>query len=127
MTDSITISAGNFTAEIYLGNFVMYQTLTKIRKLFKLIFSCPVENAEAIKQMKDTLNNIIAYTKANWRKASADYANNCHTIDAHGYGIPKKTQAKIDRPLITALKCTKAAYSRAIKIQKIFYKYKGEI
>ncbi len=110
MTDSITVSTGNFTAEIYPGNLIIYQTLTKIRKLFKLMFLYSYENAEAIRKTEEWITFAVKKAKGKWQEASVDYQNKWIFIDDKGYTIPE----------------VKANYERMLKIQTSFLKYKGE-
>ena len=122
----INIKADTFTATIDLNALPM-QLLSKIRKLFKLIFSHSYENAEAIQKTEDWFTFAVKNTKQKWQEASADYQNKWVFIDPHGYTIPAAKQQKINRPLIMAVKHAKANYERMLKIQASFLKYKGEI
>lgn len=96
-------------------------TLLKIRKLFKLILSAPQKNAEVIRTITSYLPREIAKAKAVYQKASKEYLDkHCPAFDSRGYCVPKAQQARINRPLISAVKKAKANFERAQKIQFIF-------
>jgi hypothetical protein len=120
MNNIIEIQAAEFHATIDLEKLPILP-LNKIRKLFRLIFMTRFDdNSEAIQTITDRLPEMIAEAKENWRRASKNYADHCHTTDARGYPIPSARQGTLDRPLISEVKKTKATFERMSKIQIMF-------
>lgn len=109
----------NFNATIDL-EMLPTLPLVKIRKLLKLVLSEPSRNAEAITITEAWLAAEVAKAKDVWTEASKDYQNNYQATYPDGSAIPEAQQRKINQPLISAVKKTKANFERTQKMQFIF-------
>ena len=112
MSDTIHIRNGTFEATIVLER-LPDMPLVNIRKLFKLMVS-DYRNDEARAVLEQYMAGAVASTKEAWRIASLEYTN--------GWKLKPGTnkEKRANKTLTARLKATKAAHTRAAKIQTIY-------
>lgn len=105
-------------------------SLANLKKLFALMFGEHWRNAEAIEQTELAIKACIDNAKAEWHESSKSYTDGYKTTD--DWFMPDKEKRLIERnnkKLLNAVKKSKKAYERFLKVQKTFeevkYKYIG--
>lgn len=123
---TVEFAYGDFHAVVTLENIPLLP-LHKIRKLFQLLLTEHFSgNSEAVETVELWLPQAIEKARNEWRQTSKNYADCCHTTDSHGYPPSKKQQARLDRPLISAMKKAKSDFERIQKIRLIFQEIKNK-
>ncbi|MEG0765033.1 MAG: hypothetical protein RR403_03220 [Pseudoflavonifractor sp.] len=116
MIDTITIRNGSFEAAIVLERLPS-MPLANIRKLFKLLLS-DYRNEDACRVLEEHMATTVSATKEAWRVASLEYT--------HGWKLSPSSgkDKRANNTLTTRLKATKAAHTRAAKIQTLYQSLK---
>lgn len=123
MAETFNIHSGPFHAEINPEK-LPDMSMSKIRKLFRLMLSNPDENREAIAAFPDYLKNAIVDAKAAWAIASKAFADGWRQVKKKKSRNPEVVkQLHMNNELTAMVKSTKARYDKLIKIQSI---YEGE-
>ena len=124
MTETVHFRADTFQAAIYLP-MLNEQTITNIRKLFRLMFRYDWENEEAIQITELYLQNAVEDTLQAWKVKSQECTDGY--IDAKGpsvLGLKRKDELKIIREnnrLLRAVKEAKRTHENWVKINSVFH------
>lgn len=123
MTRAINIRSGTYSAYIILEELPNLAT-TKIRKLFKLMFSDPDENREAIDAISIWLSRSIPDAKAVWALASQQFTNGWRKVKNQRSRRPEVIkQLQINNQLTDAMKSAKAKYDQLVKLQSVYLEF----
>jgi hypothetical protein len=120
---TITIRTGessDFLMRVQLMQLPTLQ-LSKIKKLFRLMFRSFWLNREAIETVPLWLGHYLATTKEQWETASRGFQAGYRCIRRNDKSPVACQMRQENARLLKDVKETKAAYERAVKIQTYFY------
>ncbi len=120
MNETVEIRAGTFKV-ILLMDGLLTLPIRNVRKLVRLVNSAPWENRETIEKLGLLLPEKIKSSKKLWETASQDYANGWRLVRNKKRRDQETVEILHENHRLTqAVKDTKAAYDRWLKINSIY-------
>ncbi len=115
MDNTITISADKFCAVIFPDKLPEH-SITKLRKIFTLMFRFCWENEEDIQSMDEYISEIVPAAKADLDRAVCEYRTDFISLERVSKKDAEAARAK-NRKLSQAVGSAERRYERWLKIQ----------
>jgi len=116
MADTIIIRADRFCASIY-PNMLPEHTITKLRKIFMLMFRYDYENQEAIRDMSEAINKAVATAKMDLDHAICEYRTGFVNPERCDSKKAAKAARAKNRKLLQVVRSAERYHERWQKIQ----------
>ena len=118
----ITFDMERCHIELNCPYFIQHMTLAKLKKVFELMCTQAWRNEQAIDTTGRYIELCITEAKSQWHEASSKYQNG-YVDTKFRYGLTKPQKQSIEREnkkLLDAVKRTKTAYDRMVKVKDLF-------
>ena len=125
----ITVYVDRCVMQILVEGFFSENSLTNIRKLFRLISKEPGNNLKAITTLDGYIPVRIAEAKEKWHRASISYTDG-YVETKFKYNLTRREKQAIERAnkkLLDAVKRAKTEYEKCQKILIAYEDFKKKI